>query len=195
MGMLHRNIVSIISTTICYFITQLGRGAFAKVFIGVDKSTEQVYAIKSIFDRSKMRWNNRDSLLDEIGSLIKLREGPNIVYLHDYFLEPNQCYLVMELLPGKELFERIIQKGTFTEEETRNACRSVLGAMAYMHDKRITHRDLKPENLLLMVSGDRQRNFVVRRFYLPRLTTFILFSRMKLTLTTLNYQILASQRL
>ena len=107
-----------------------------------------------------MRWNGRDSLIDEIGSLIKLREGPNIVYLHDYFMEPNQCYLVMELLPGKELFERIIQKGAFTEMETRNACRCVLSALAYMHDRRITHRDLKPENLLLVVRQNRHTDFV-----------------------------------
>ena len=142
-----------------------------------------------------MRWNNRDSLLDEIGSLIKLREGPNIVYLHDYFLQPNQCYLVMELVPGKGLVERIIHKGTFTEEETRNACRSVLSALAYMHERRITHRDVKPDNLLVVVSKDRPKNFAVRRFHLPRLTIFILFSRMKLTLTKLNSLILASQRL
>ncbi len=98
-----------------------------------------------------MKWNGRDALMDEIGSLIKLRRGPSIVYLHDYFLEQNQCYLILEFLPGKELFERIIQKSTFTEEEARNSCRCVLSALAYMHEHRMAHRDLKPDNLLLAV--------------------------------------------
>ena len=132
-------------------MTKLGKGAFAKVFIGIEHSTGQKYAVKQIFDRNKMRWNGRDALLDEIGNLQKLRQAPNIVYLHEYFMEESQCFLVMELLPGKELFERIIQKSTFTEEEARNACRCVLSAMAYMHDRRMAHRDLKPENLLLVV--------------------------------------------
>lgn len=117
----------------------------------MEKSTGQEYAVKKIYDRNKMKWNGRDALMDEIGSLQKLRQAPNIVYLHEYFLEQQQCYLVMELLPGKELFERIIQKSTFTEQEARDSCRCVLSALAYMHERRMTHRDLKPENLLLVV--------------------------------------------
>lgn len=89
--------------------------------------------------------------MDEIGNLQKLRQAPNIVYLHEVFMEKQQCYLVMELLPGKELFERIIQKSTFTEAEARDSCRCVLNALHFMHERRMTHRDLKPENLLLVV--------------------------------------------
>jgi serine/threonine protein kinase len=139
------------SIHICGSLLQLGKGAFAKVFIGFEKSTGHEYAVKKIYDRSKMKWNGRDALMDEIGNLQKLRQAPNIVYLHEYFLEQQQCFLVMELLPGKELFERIIQKSIFTEEEARNSCRCVLSALAFMHERRMAHRDLKPENLLLVV--------------------------------------------
>lgn len=108
-----------------------------------------------IRDRSKMKWNGRDALVDEIQTLERLRSAPNVVYMHDYFMDPKQCFLILELLPGKELFDRIIQRGTYTEEEARNSCRCILEALAYMHERRMTHRDLKPENLLLAVSTNR----------------------------------------
>jgi calcium/calmodulin-dependent protein kinase I len=92
--------------------------------------------------------------MDEIDSLKALREAPYIVLFQDVFLEgTNICYLVLELLSGGELFERIIQKGNFTEREGRDACRCILSALDYMHERRMVHRDLKPENLLLVVSA------------------------------------------
>ena len=131
--------------------SQIGKGAFAKVLVCIEKETRREYAVKQI-DRSKMKWSGRDAVMDEIGNLLKLRNAPNIVYMHEYFLEQKLCHVVMELLPGKALFQRLIQKGTFSEEEARNSCRCLLYALAYMHERRICHRDLKPDNLLLAVS-------------------------------------------
>jgi serine/threonine protein kinase len=127
---------------------QLGFGAFAVVFIGTHRPTGAVYAVKQV-DRSKMFWGDRDALKDEIENLKKVRAGPNIVQLYEVFEEKSSCYLVTELMPGGELFDRIIEKKTFSEKEARNAIRCVLEALEYMHDRRVAHRDLKPENLLL----------------------------------------------
>jgi calcium/calmodulin-dependent protein kinase I len=98
-----------------------------------------------------MMWGDRDALKDEIFNLKLLRAGPNVVQLHEVFEEKTYCFLVMELLPGGELFDRIIEKKTFSENEARSACRCVLSALEYMHYRRVAHRDLKPENLLLAV--------------------------------------------
>ena len=70
----------------------------------------------------------------------------------EVFEEPKYCYLVMELLGGGELFDRIIEKKTFSENEARDCVQCVLSALEYMHERRVAHRDLKPENLLLAVS-------------------------------------------
>lgn len=96
-----------------------------------------------------MFWGDRDALKDEIINLQKVRAGPNIVQLYEVFEEHSYCYLVTELMPGGELFDRIIEKKTFSEKEARNAIRCVLEALQYMHERRVAHRDLKPENLLL----------------------------------------------
>jgi calcium/calmodulin-dependent protein kinase I len=103
-----------------------------------------------------MKWSGRDALQDEIQNLKKLRQAPNVVKFEDCFEEETLCYLVLELLPGGELFERIIQKGVYMEQEARDSCRCILSALDYMHDRRIVHRDLKPENLLLVVSKKAQ---------------------------------------
>lgn len=133
-------------------------GAFAKVFVGIKKADKarREYAVKQI-DRSKMQWSGRDALQDEINNLKRVKDGPNIVQFEDVFQERALCYLVLELLPGGELFERVIQKGKFTEQEARESCRCVLGALNYMHERRLVHRDLKPENLLLAVRTKKKK--------------------------------------
>eukprot|EP00934_Nitzschia_sp_Nitz4_P006054 Nitzschia sp. Nitz4//scaffold309_size21490//8451//12430//NITZ4_008610-RA/size21490-augustus-gene-0.0-mRNA-1//1//CDS//3329547177//6044//frame0 len=144
-----------------YYIegAQLGKGAFANVFVGIEKSTQKRWAVKHILDRKKMIWNGRDALVDELVTLEKLRFAPNVVYMHDHFVDKTSCYLVLELLPGKELFDHLIQRGTFTEGEARDSCRCILEALKYMHERRVTHRDLKPENILL---ADAARLFPVK---------------------------------
>lgn len=126
----------------------MGYGAFATVFVGIHRPTRAEYAVKQV-DRSKMLWGDRDALKDEIENLKKVREGPNIVQLYEVFEEKKYCFLVCELMPGGELFDRIIEKRTFTEMEARSCSQCVLSALEYMHEKRVAHRDLKPENLLL----------------------------------------------
>ena len=114
-----------------------------------------------------MVWGNRDALVDEISNLTYLREGPNIVQLYEVYYEEQEaqqqakrdrqriyqsqsyCYLVMELMRGGELFDRILEKKIFSETEARDCCRGICRGLAYMHKKRVAHRDLKPENLLL----------------------------------------------
>lgn len=49
---------------------------------------------------------------------------------------------------GGELFDRIVEKGSYTEKDASGLIRQVLEAVAYMHDQGVVHRDLKPENLL-----------------------------------------------
>jgi serine/threonine protein kinase len=99
-----------------------------------------------------MTWGGRDALQDEIENLRLVRDGPNIVQLYEVYEEREYCYLVMELMQGGELFDRIIEKKTFTEKEARDVMRCILDGLKYMHSKRVVHRDLKPENLLLKVS-------------------------------------------
>jgi calcium/calmodulin-dependent protein kinase I len=142
---------------------KLGQGAFAHVFAGRHKQTKAEYAVKKI-DRSKMIWDNhdqapskkenhqRDALEDEINTLIAVRNGPYIVQLYEVYEERHHCFLIMELMHGGELFDQILERKIFTEQEAGQTMSCILQALNFMHDNkhhRIAHRDLKPENLLL----------------------------------------------
>ena len=55
-------------------------------------------------------------------------------------------------LTGGELFDRIVERGSYTELDATVLLQQILDAMSYLHDRNIVHRDLKPENLLLQSS-------------------------------------------
>jgi calcium/calmodulin-dependent protein kinase I len=94
-------------------------------------------AIKCI-DKKALR-GKEESLENEIKVLRKLRH-PNIVQLYDTFEESQYVYLVMELVTGGELFDRIVAKGSYTERDASNLIRQVLEAVAFMHSNGVVHR-------------------------------------------------------
>jgi calcium/calmodulin-dependent protein kinase I len=57
-------------------------------------------------------------------------------------------YLVCELMTGGELFDRIVEKESYSEKEAADTIRPIVDAVRYCHMLGIIHRDLKPENLL-----------------------------------------------
>ena len=77
---------------------------------------------------------------------LKLCQGhPNVVRLIDYFVDGAYAYIVLELLSGGELLERIRQHKSFSEAEASRIMRSVVSAVHFMHSQGVVHRDLKPE--------------------------------------------------
>merc|ERR1719410_790671 len=57
-------------------------------------------------------------------------------------------------MKGGELFQRIVKNVRYNEKDTIRMCRTLLSAIAYIHENNIAHRDLKPENLLLVSRDD-----------------------------------------
>jgi len=60
----------------------------------------------------------------------------------------------MELVTGGELFDRIVEKGSYSEEDAKTLVRKIVSAIEYLHSLNIAHRDLKPENLLVKSIAD-----------------------------------------
>jgi serine/threonine protein kinase len=127
----------------------IGRGQFGSVYLGIHKATGARFAIKKV-DKSKTK---RVFIDMEVETMRRLRGHPNVVRLHECYESAGSFYLIMELMTGGELFDRLIRMGAYGESDARSAMRDVASALAYMHRRRIVHRDLKPENLLLTAAA------------------------------------------
>lgn len=122
---------------------KLGKGSYAVVHQAKDKKTGAMYAIKII---SKEK--SKEKRLKSEVALMQKVDHPNCVKLHDVLEDDNELCLVLDLLTGGTVLDRILQSDLFGEREAASAVADVLNALHYLHDLNITHRDLKPENLL-----------------------------------------------
>ena len=69
---------------------------------------------------------------------------------------------------GGELFDRIVEKGSYTEKDAADLIKQVLSAVAFMHSMGVVHRDLKPENLLYH-SPDEDSKIMISDFGLSKM--------------------------
>jgi len=89
----------------------------------------------------------KDMIETEV-AIFKQVDHKNVIKLHELFETKERLFLVTELVTGGELFDQILEKGSYTEDEARKIARDMLRGIAYLHSLGIVHRDLKPENLL-----------------------------------------------
>ncbi|XP_051544525.1 calcium/calmodulin-dependent protein kinase type 1D [Myxocyprinus asiaticus] len=123
----------------------LGTGAFSEVVLAEERTTGKMFAVKCI--PKKALKGKESSIENEIAVLRRIKHE-NIVALEDIYESTNHLYLIMQLVSGGELFDRIVEKGFYTEKDASTLIRQVLDAVNYLHSMGIVHRDLKPENLL-----------------------------------------------
>ncbi|CAL8335802.1 unnamed protein product [Merluccius merluccius] len=125
------------------FKGKMGSGSFSEVFMVREKKTGNLYALKCL----KKKFLANSNLENEVTVLRKIKHE-NVVGLEDFYESRTHYYLVMELVSGGELFDRILDRGMYTEKDASVVVRQVLNAVSYLHNNSIVHRDLKPENLL-----------------------------------------------
>ena len=134
-------------------LIQIGIGVFSVVHEVMKKDTKEIYAAKRI-DRKSLHPMDAVALHDEIASLKQVSDCEQIVKLYNVFDEPDYSYLVLEIMKGGDLIDRIIKKHNYTEYDAKEVCRKLLLGVAYCHKKKIANRNLKPENLLLRENSD-----------------------------------------
>ena len=122
----------------------VGRGQSSIVRAVRNRKTGQVFACKFV-DKYSV---STDRILDEIKVLMNVRH-PNIVSLHTVYETERDLRLIVDYVPGGELFDRIISKKCYSEREACEVVASLLNAISFLHERNIIHRDIKPENILL----------------------------------------------
>ncbi|XP_016148013.1 calcium/calmodulin-dependent protein kinase type IV-like [Sinocyclocheilus grahami] len=104
--------------------SELGRGATSVVFRCHQKGTQKHYAVKML-----KKTVDKKIVRTEIGVLLRLSH-PNIIKLKEIFETPAEISLVLELVTGGELFDRVVEKGYYSERDAADAVKQVLEAVA-----------------------------------------------------------------
>lgn len=136
---------------------KLGAGACGEVRLLFTKNDSRMFAIKIIqknyFSTGNGNiFNNPVNIKNEVEILKKLRH-PCIIHLEDIHDTPTTMYIILELMEGGELLDRI-RKGRLSEFCAKLIFYQVVLAVYYLHKEGITHRDLKPDNILLKDHSD-----------------------------------------
>ncbi|XP_011496245.1 PREDICTED: ribosomal protein S6 kinase 2 beta [Ceratosolen solmsi marchali] len=128
------------------FKQEIGKGSYSTVYLAIHKATKTEYAIK-VIDRKK-----RDPT-EEIEILLRYGRHPHIVTLKALHEDERHVYLVLELLRGGELLDRMLQRRNFTETEAAEVTYTITNVVQYLHENGVVHRDIKPSNILYAKPG------------------------------------------
>ncbi|CAN0259139.1 unnamed protein product [Ascophyllum nodosum] len=126
----------------------------------VDKENEhesKLYAIKK-FWRWGIRKEHKEALFQEV-EILKRLDHEHVVTIYHWF--PNEAfhfYVVLEHLGGEELLDRVVAKTqeSYSEEEARALCRTIIKTIGYVHKEKVVHRDIKPSSFALARPGDEK---------------------------------------
>ena len=134
---------------------ELGKGAYAKVKLAINKITKEKFAIK-IYEKEKLNSNSKKSCVFKEIQILRKLNHKNIAKLIEVISTEKQILIVQELIEGislREYYNNEIrnQKGISIHKESifKKIFYQIFSAMDYIHKKNIAHRDIKLENILL----------------------------------------------
>ncbi|NWV13416.1 CHK2 kinase, partial [Ptilonorhynchus violaceus] len=135
----------------------LGSGACGEVKLAFEKSTCNKVAVKIInkrkFVASGLREANPAFNINTEIEILKKIDHPCLIKIKNFF-EAEDYYIVLELMEGGELYDRVSRPIKMKEATCKLYFYQMLLAVKYLHDNGIIHRDLKPENVLLSSSEE-----------------------------------------
>lgn len=123
----------------------IGKGYYGVVHLATEKATGDIYAIKTI---PKRQMSDSQHVKEE-RDIMASRSSEWITALQYAFQDKKSLYLVMEYLPGGDLFSLMIRNGAFDEDLARFYLAEMTMALDALHTLGFVHRDIKPENILL----------------------------------------------
>ncbi|HVY47271.1 MAG TPA: serine/threonine-protein kinase [Minicystis sp.] len=134
-------------------IRPLGQGSQAAVWVADHLALQTHVAVKLIDPELAKREDARERFKREATAAAQLRSA-HVVQILDHGIDGDQPFIVMELLDGEDLFERLNQRGRLTLRDTSKIVTQVARALNRAHQAGIVHRDLKPENVFLVPNDD-----------------------------------------
>src|SRR6516162_8576895 len=129
----------------------LGKGGMGEVYRARDGKLERDVAIKILAEEFS-RDHDRVSRFQREAELLAALNHPNIAAIYDLQEANDTRFLVLELVAGETLAERI-QRGPIPVEEALKIAHQIAEAFEAAHEKGVIHRDLKPANVKITPDG------------------------------------------
>ncbi|MEU8980157.1 serine/threonine-protein kinase [Streptomyces sp. NPDC048309] len=137
---------------------RIGRGGMGVVWRATDQLLGRQVAVKELSVDDSLSEDEarqqRERTLREARAVAQLHH-PHIIVVHDVVVDDERPYIVMELISGGSLAERISADGPVDAREAARIGIGLLGALRRAHEAGILHRDLKPANVLMEADTDR----------------------------------------
>ena len=132
----------------------LGKGAYGKVNIAMQKLSTKLCAVKSI-NISKVSNENAIRRITTEKEILKDLRHPNIVKLYECIQDETHGYelMFMELCTGGDLLAYLRRRRRLDENIAKLFMKQLILALGYLHEKGVVHRDIKLENILLSNLG------------------------------------------
>ncbi|MFN2158638.1 MAG: protein kinase domain-containing protein [Anaerolineales bacterium] len=131
---------------------RIGSGGMAMVFRARDLMLERTVAIKTLRKDYSNDPNFRERFREEAKAAAKLSH-PNIVTVHDFGLDSDRLYLVMEYVPGTDLKTLLKKDGGLTVERALPLITQACAGVGFAHRAGVVHCDVKPQNMLVTPDG------------------------------------------
>src|SRR5271167_3185915 len=133
-------------------IAQIGAGGMGEVYRAHDTKLGRDVAIKVLpeafaYDAERLSRFQREA------KMLAALNHPNIATIYGLEQSGGTSYLVMELVPGETLADRIKREGAVPVEEALTTAKQIAEALEAAHEKGIIHRDLKPANVKVTPEG------------------------------------------
>ncbi|MET7616490.1 serine/threonine-protein kinase [Streptomyces sp. NPDC005408] len=141
-------------------LDRLGRGGMGTVWRADDELLGRSVAVKELHPedarggRSASPYTSAAAPLREARAVARVKH-PHVIVVHDVVVDDGLPYIVMELVDGGSLAERMSRRGPVDVAEAARIGLALLGALRAAHDLGVLHRDLKPANVLLEESTGR----------------------------------------
>lgn len=129
---------------------ELGVGGQAKVYLATQESFQRKVAIKVLLDAYAEDKEFAERFLREARTVASLSH-PHIIPVYDFGQVDGTFYMVMELLPGGDLSERI--DAGLKEDQVLTITSQLAQALHFAHEKGFVHRDVKPDNVMFREDG------------------------------------------